>query len=181
MNKLFVTAALALMLSASALSPSVAQTRPMMSMMGGGCPTMSMMAMMGQGMMRGPGMTGSQATPDSGAMMGGPARMGAIVDGRLAYLKGELNISDAQMDAWNGYAEAVKSRVDVMQRMRQGMMEAMQKGRATERMDARIKGMEAMIDALKAAKPATEKLYAVLNDEQKKIADQLIGMDCGAM
>jgi hypothetical protein len=61
------------------------------------------------------------------------------------------------------------------------MMDAMQKGSATERMDARITGMEAMVDAMKAAKPATEQLYAVLNDEQKKTADQLIGMDCGAM
>ena len=52
--------------------------------------------------------------------------------------------------------------VDLRAQIREKM-----KGGATERMDARIKGMEAMIDALKAAKPATEKLYAVLNDEQK--------------
>lgn len=179
MNKLLTTAALAIALGAMSLSPAVAQTPaqtgPMMGMMGGGCPTMGMMGMMGQGM------TGGQATMGRGAMMGSPARMDAMVDGRLAYLKGALNIGDAQMDAWNGYAAAIKSRVDAMQQMRQGMMDAMQQGSATERMDARIKGMEAMVDALKAAKPATEKLYAVLNDEQKKIADQLIGMDCGAM
>ena len=175
MNKLLTTAALAIALGAMSFSPAVAQapaqTEPMMGMMGGGCPTMSMMGMMGQGMM------GGQATMGRGAMMGSPARMDAMVDGRLAYLKGELNISDAQIDAWNGYAEAVKGRVDVMQQMRQGM----QQGSAPERMDARVKGMEAMVDALKAAKPATEKLYAVLDDEQKKMADQLIGMDCGAM
>lgn len=185
MKKLLTTAALAIALGAMSLSPAVAQTPartgPMMGMMGGGCPTMGMMGMMGQGMTGGPGMTGGQATMGRGAMMGGPARMDAMVDGRLAYLKSELKIGDAQMDAWNGYAEAIKSRMDAMQQMRQGMMEAMQQGSATERMDARIKGMEAMVDALKAAKPATEKLYAVLNDEQKKMADQLIGMDCGAM
>lgn len=185
MNRLLTTAALAIALGAMSLSPAVAQTSsqtgPMMGMMGGGCPTMSMMGMMDQGMMGGPGMTGGQATMGRGAMMGSPARMDAMVDGRLAYLKGALNISDAQMDAWNGYAAAVKSRVDVMQQMRQGMMEAMQQGSAPERMEARVKGMETMVDALKAAKPATEKLYAVLDDEQKKVADQLIGMDCGAM
>src|SRR3546814_7437561 len=143
------------------------QTGPRMGMMGGGCPTMSMMGMMDQGMM------GGQATMGRGAMMGGPARMGAMVDGRLAYLKGALNISDAQMDVWNGYAAAVKGRVDVMQQMHQGMMDATQQGNAPERMDARVKGMEALVDALKAAKHATEKLYAVLDDEQKKIADQM--------
>jgi hypothetical protein len=107
--------------------------------------------------------------------------MGAMVDGRLAYLKGELNIADAQSEAWNGYASAVKGRVDVMQGMRQAMVDAMQKGTAIARMDARVKSMEAIVETMKATKPATEKLYTVLTDEQKKVADQLIGMDCGAM
>ena len=142
-----------------------------MGMMGGGCPTMGMM---GRGMM-------GQRMMGQGMMRGGGAKMGAMVSGRLAYLKDELKISDAQTEAWNGYAEAVKGRVKVMQDMRDSMMDAMQKGNAVERMDARISGMEALLEAMKAAKPATVKLYAVLTDEQKKIADRLIGVDCGAM
>lgn len=164
MRQLFTTAALALALGATALSPSVAQTTgqasPMMGMMGGGCPTMGMM---GQG------------------MMGRQARMGAMVDGRLAYLKGELDITDAQIEAWQSYVDAAKGRVAVMQGMRQGMMDAMQKGSAIERMEVRISSMETMVEAMKALKPATEKLYAVLANEQKKVADQLIGIHCGAM
>jgi hypothetical protein len=62
-----------------------------------------------------------------------------------------------------------------------GMMGAMQKGSAIERIDARISGMEAMLEAMKAVKPATVKLYEVLTTEQKNIADDLIGIDCGAM
>ena len=170
MNKLFTTAALVFTLGATALSPALAQTTdqsgPMPGMMGGGCP---MMSMMGQGMM-GQGMMGDNQTG-----------MAAMVDGRLAYLKGMLNVTDAQTDAWNGYAEAAKSRVGDMRGMHQGMMAAMQKGSATDRMDARIKNMEAMVEAMKTMKPATEKLYAVLTADQKKTADQLIGMDCGAM
>ena len=134
-----------------------------MGMMGGGCQMMGMMGMRGHG------------------MMGRQAKMGAMVDGRLAYLKSELNITDAQTEAWTGYAQAVKGRVDAMQSRRQSMMDAMQKGSAIERMNARIAGMEVMLDALKAINPAIEKLYAVLTDEQKKQADELIGMDCGAM
>lgn len=167
MSKLLATASLALILSAAALSPSIAQTTdqdmPMMGMMGGGCQMMGMMGMRGHG------------------MMGRQARMGAMVDGRLAYLKSELNITDAQAEAWAGYAQAVKGRIDAMQSRRQSMMDAMQKGSAIERMNARIAGMEVMLDALKAINPAIEKLYAVLTDEQKKQADELIGMDCGAM
>jgi len=170
MNKSFVTVALAFGLSAATLSPSIAQNNdqagPMMGMMGGGCP---MMGMMGHGMM------------DQGMMWGRQAGMGAMIDGRLAYLKDELKISDAQIEAWNGYTEAVKGRVSVMQGLRESMMNAMQKGSAVERMDIRINGMEAMLEAMKAIKPATVKLYDVLIAEQKKIADQLIGIDCGAM
>jgi hypothetical protein len=114
-------------------------------------------------------------------MMGGHARMGAMAEGRLAYLKSDLKITDAQQAAWKEYADAVTDRVGVMQRVRQTMMEAMRTGDANERMDARITGMESMVAAMKAMKPATEKLYAVLSDEQKKGADQLIGMSCGAM
>lgn len=174
MKQLFATAALALALGAIALSPSVAQTtgqtRPMMGMMGGGCPTIGMM---GQGKL-GQGRLGQ-------GMMGRQARMGAMVDGRLAYLKGELDITDAQIEAWKGYADAAKGRVEVMQGTRQGVTDAMQKGSAIERMDVRIKSLEAMVEAMKAVKPATEKLYATLTNEQKKVADQLIGIDCGAM
>jgi hypothetical protein len=165
MSRPFTTATLALTLAMAALSPSAAQTSdqagPTMGMMGGGCP---MMGMMGHGMM------GNHQ-----------ARMGAMVDGRLAYLKSELNITGVQIEAWNAYAETAQRRVDVMQGMHIGMVEAMQKGSAIERMDARIKSMQAMVEAMNAVKPAMEKLYAALTAEQKKIADQLIGIDCGAM
>ena len=175
MGRFRTAVALAIALGGIAVSPAVGQNvdqqRPMTGMMGGGCP---MMGMMGLSMM-GPGISGE------GMMAGRQARMAALVDGRLAYLKGELNITDAQSEAWNGYTNAIKVRVDVMQGVRQAMTEAMQKGNAMARMDARIKSMEAMVESMKAVKPATEKLYAVLTDEQKKEADQLIGMDCGAM
>ena len=38
-----------------------------------------------------------------------------------------------------------------------------------------------MLDSLKALKPSTQALYAVLSDEQKKKADQLLGGGCGMM
>ena len=61
------------------------------------------------------------------------------------------------------------------------MMQAMQTGSAMARMDAHIKAMESMVESLKALKPATEALYAVLTDEQKKKSDQLLGGGCGMM
>ena len=136
-----------------------------------------MKGMMGRGMM-------NHGQMGRGMMRGGKRRhggMGAMTKGRLAYLKAELKISEVQQPAWNEYSDAAKDRVSIMQGMRQGMMESMQNGTAVERMDARISGMEAMLESMKTVKPAADKLYGALNDEQKKIANELIGRDCGAM
>ena len=183
MTTLLATTALALALSATSFSATLAQggSGPgwRMGMMGGGCPTLGMM---GQGMMGGMSGWGDGGPGNGGpGMMGRPPRVEAIVQGRLAYLKGELDITAAQTEAWNDYADAVTNRIDLMQGMRQAMVEAMQEGTAIERMDVRINNMEAMLEAMKALKPATEQLYAVLTDDQKRVADQLIGSDCGGM
>lgn len=177
MNKLFVTATLAIAMCAVAPTVVIAQANVSgMSMMGGSCP---MMGMMGQGR-SGPGMM-------SGSMMGRnmmgtqQSNMSAMADRRLADLKDKLKITSPEVEAWNGYADAVKSRVELMQGVHASMMTAMKAGSAIDRMNARVSSMQAMVDAMKAASPAIAKLYAVLTVEQRAIADQLIGMDCGAM
>lgn len=175
MNHSFATAALALAIGAAVVSPAFAQAGApagrMKGMAGGGCPMMGMMGerLMGRGMM------------GQGKMQDKEMQMGAMAESRLANLNTELKITDAQAGVWKGYADAIKTRADVMQGSRTSMMGAMDKGGAIERMDLRIKSMEAMIESMKVVKPATEKLYAALTAEQKIIADQLIGADCGAM
>jgi len=144
-----------------------------MGMIGGSCPTMGMMGGQGQG--QGQGMGGG---PGMGRRGGG---MGVMVEARLTYLKGELQITEAQAKVWSAYEEAIRNRVATMQGNRAGMMDAMQNGNAIERMDVRIAAMEAMIDALKATREATVALYDALSPEQKQVADELIGNDCGAM
>lgn len=175
MKNPFATAALALAIGAASISAAFAQTGAsagsMMGMAGGGCPMMGMMGerLMGLGMMR------------HGKVQDDDMQMGAMADSRLAHLKTKLKIVDAQAAVWTAYADAIKARVNIMQGARTSMMEAMDKGSAIERMDIRIKGMEAMVESMKGVKPATEKLYAALTAEQKIVADQLIGTDCGAM
>lgn len=110
-------------------------------------------------------------------MMGSPAN----VEGRLAYLKAELGITEPQTKAWDGYVSAVKSRMSTMHGMHDSMMQAMQAGTATARLDAHVKHMEAMTEALKSLKPATDALYAVLTTEQKAKADVLLGIGCCMM
>ncbi|MFA5952637.1 MAG: Spy/CpxP family protein refolding chaperone [Hyphomicrobium sp.] len=148
------------------------QGQPQMPMMGYGM-GQGMMGHMGMGMM-GPGMQG----------MMGPGMMmdvGPMMEGRLAYVKAELGVTDAQTVAWDGYVSAVKSRATTMQGIHTAMMQAMQAGTAIERLDAHTKAMESMVESLKALQPATEALYKVLSDDQKKKADLLLGMGCCMM
>lgn len=138
--------------------------------------------MMGHGMggMMGPrmgGMMGMMMGPMPGMMMGS----GPMLEGRLAYQKAELGITADQTAAWDNYAAAFKARGSAMQSMHADMMQIIQSGSAVARMDAHIKAMESMVESLKALKPTAEALYAVLTDEQKTKADQLLGGGCGMM
>ena len=125
----------------------------------------------------GPRHAGDDGPGMQGMMMGS----GPMMEGGLAYQKAELGITEDQTAAWDNYVAAVKARGTAMQSMHADMMQAMQTGSAMARMDAHIKAMESMVESLKALKPSTEALYAVLTDEQKKKADQLLGGGCGMM
>ena len=133
-----------------------------------------MMGEMMGGMMQGRGMMG---------MMGNCPMMGgsnpAYAEGRIAFLKAELSITDQQKDAWDAYAAAIKKNLAGMQSMRETMMKVMQAKSPVERLDAHIAAMESRVVALKGLKPPLADLYAALSDEQKKKADALLtGMGC---
>lgn len=140
-----------------------------------GCP------MMGAGMKHGKG-DGPEGKMEGmmegmgGGMMG---MMGmAAPEERLALMKTNLSITAAQEGAWEGYASAFKVRADTMKKNRELMMKGMQSGSAVSRLDNHITAMQAMVDALKQLKPATEVLYAALSDEQKKKADTMLAGGC---
>ena len=175
---IFALATLVSLLSMSAVgvaqqSDTDQSRQPGMGMMGPG--------MMGDGGM-GPGMMGRNGMMTPGMM--GPGMMmgyGPAMEGQLAYVKAELGITDAQKDTWDAYANAIKSRATTMQSMHTAMVQAMQTGSALERMDARTNAMPTMVESMKTIKPATEALYRVLTDEQKKKADLLLGNGCCMM
>jgi hypothetical protein len=144
--------------------------------------------MMKGGMMQG-GMMGQSKSscPKMSGMMGhgmmgrGMMHSRPMMEARLAYIKADLEITDAQTDAWDAYADAFRKRHDSMTSMRADMMQAKIDGTAEQRLDARIKAAEAKLEGLKALKAPTEALYQVLSDEQKKKADALLGGGCGMM
>ena len=129
--------------------------------------------MMG-GMMQGGGMMGMIGNCP---MMGGSNT--SYAEGRIAFLKAELSITDQQKDAWDAYAAAIKKNLAGRQNMRETMMNMMQAKSPVEHLDAHIAAMESRVADLKELKSPLVNLYAALTDEQKKKADELLtGMGC---
>ncbi len=164
---------------------SAQQTAPAQGMPQGGMMGMMQSGGMMGGMMQGGGMMGGMMGGMQGGgmmgmrncpMMGGAA---AHAEGRIAFLKAELAVTDQQKGAWDAHAAAVKKNLEGMQAMRETMMKVMQAKSPVERLDARITAMEGRLGALKEMKPALTNLYAALSDDQKKKADELMtGMGC---
>src|SRR6516225_1972007 len=106
----------------------------------------------------GPGMTGGNMM---GNMMGMGMQPGAEhVEGRLAFIKAELKITDAQAPQWNAFAEAVRGNAGSMAEMRKSMMGG-QGAPATlpERLAREDKLATAHLAALKKTEDAVTQLY----------------------
>ena len=112
-----------------------------------------------------------------GAMMG----MAQHVEGRIAFLRTELKITDGQSPQWNVFAEALRANARRMTEMHEMMMGQGVSQSAPERLDHMEKMMAGMLEAVRSTKAALTPLYAVLSDEQKKTADTLLQGPMGMM
>lgn len=134
--------------------------------------------MMGRGMM-GPGMMGMGGMCPMLGMTQQGEEAPPFIEGRLAFLKAEIGITEPQQAAWNAYSEALKKNLQSMAGMRQTMITAMAGKTPVERLEAHLTAMESRQKALQELKPALTKLYEALDAEQKKKADQILtGMGC---
>ena len=126
----------------------------------------------------GPGMMGQ-----GGFGPGMCATMAGHVDGRLAYLKAELKITDAQEPLWKAYAAAARDNAQGMQARCTTMMSSKGAGGLSlpDRMDLHEQFMAAQLDSLKAMSKAFKPLYDALSADQKKTADQVFWGPMGMM
>src|SRR6516165_2670996 len=143
--------------------------------------------------MQGPGMQGGAmagGTPMMGMMrmmmgqdgMGGMSMMTEHVEGRLAFLKTELKITDAQLPLWNAVADAIRANAKSMSAMMSGgMMAGSETATLPGKLALREKMMTAHLHGLRRFKAAVDPLYAALSPEQKKTADQLLMGPMGMM
>jgi LTXXQ motif family protein len=139
--------------------PGMMGGMPMMNMMGDMSHMMPMMRMMG---MMGPGM----ATIDH-------------VEGRIAFLRTELKITEAQASAWNSFADALRTNANRLGEVRASMMAQRPAGQPpaptlAERLDVQERWLAARLEGTRTLKSALTNLYGVLSDDQKKTADELL-------
>jgi hypothetical protein len=93
------------------------------------------------------------------------------VEGQLAFYKTELHITDAQAGPWDVFADALRAAAARSPAAGAGMMTAPVP--APEQMEQRIAMMSSRLDSMRPVVAALKGLYAVLSDEQKKMADEV--------
>ena len=146
---------------------------PMMNMMSGmmsNMPMMNMMEMMRTMRMMGPG-TAGMATIDR-------------IEGRIAFLRTELKITEAQTSAWNTFADALRANAKKLGEVRASMMPQSAAGQQQaptmiERLDLQERWMLARLEGTRTMKSALSKLYESLSDDQKKSANELLAPHMG--
>ena len=116
-------------------------------------------------------------------MMGhdGMSMMAKHIEGRLAFLKTELKITDAQLPLWNAFAQAMRDDASTTQAMPHPMMEMNKAATLRDKLAARETILTARLEAVRKLKAAADPLYAALTADQKKTADDIMLSPMGIM
>jgi hypothetical protein len=112
---------------------------------------------------------------------GGMPMMAKHIEGRLAFLKTELKITDAQLPLWNAFAQAMRDDASTMQAMPHPMMGMNKAATLPNKLAARETMLTARLEAVRKLKTAANPLYAALTAEQKKTADEIMLSPMGMM
>lgn len=103
------------------------------------------------------------------------------VEGRIAYLRAELKITDAQAAPWNAFADAMRADAAAMRAMHEGMAKDGIPGTLPGRLAARQKMMSAHVGMLERMEAGAKPLYAALSAEQRTLLDQMTASPMGMM
>jgi hypothetical protein len=185
MRSINKSAVVALAIAAAIVGTAVAQDQPTQQGTSPGW-TWGPRSMMGYGFM-GPGMMGYGAMGPwmmgrSGSAEAMCSAMGSHIEGRLAYIKAELKVTDAQEPLWSAYAVAARDNAKTMiARCTTMMGKGDSQVTLPDRLDQNEQLMAAHLDAVRVMDKALKPLYAALSDGQKKTADQLFWGPMGMM
>jgi hypothetical protein len=104
-------------------------------------------------------------------------QMDEYVDGELAFLKTELKITEAQMPQWNVFAQAFSADREKRASLCRDAMEQAKEMKSASLLDTVSMAEDQLaqrLDSLRVIKAALKPLYASLDKEQKKTADQIM-------
>ena len=118
------------------------------------------------------------------------------VEGRIAFLRAELKITDAQAGAWDAFAAALRANAKALSAARKPMTGEMKTGPAgmgagqpqapmmqaqtlAQRLDGQEHWQAARLEGTRAIKTAFVKLNEVLSPEQRKAGDELLPPNMG--
>src|SRR5512132_1194489 len=112
-------------------------------------------------------------------MMMAPGMIQAFAEGKLAFLKSLLGITEAQSSPWTAFADVVRAQAKSMAESQQKRMPATGQPEWTlpQWVDLHLQTTEERLAAMKKIKPALDALYQALTPEQRQKADQLVRMD----
>lgn len=94
-------------------------------------------------------------------------------EGRIAFLKAELQISDKQVADWNALADALRSARSHLVQAQQ-LVASDKKMTSAERLEAYEKHLAERLEAVKSSRAAYNRLYAALNEDQKRTSDTIL-------
>jgi hypothetical protein len=103
------------------------------------------------------------------------------VEGRIAFLKAELQITDAQMPAWTAFAETMRTDAAAMKAAQGEMMKAGMPATMPDRMALRHKMMSARLAMMDRSEAGVKALYPALSPDQRKAFDQMMSGPMGMM
>jgi hypothetical protein len=100
------------------------------------------------------------------------------VEGRIAFLKTELKVTEAQQPLWDALAEAIRAGAaaagEMMSGMQAGMPMDVSGSSALQRIEAQEKALASRLESLRQLRAALEPFYAALDAAQKEEADKLL-------
>lgn len=101
------------------------------------------------------------------------------IDGRLAFLKAELKITEAQTPAWDELAKAIRTSADSHNALMQGTFKMFRNGdfqkmSLPDRLNFQRTHLEARLQQINDVSAAVDKLYGELSDKQKEAADNIV-------
>jgi hypothetical protein len=100
--------------------------------------------------------------------------MAQHVEQRIANLKARLKITDAQAPQWDAYAASLRDAAKAMGDQRAAMRDKVRAATLPERIALHEGLLVSQLEHLRKVKVAATALYAVLADDQKKIADTAV-------